>query len=89
MGGKEGGGDVTAEVMLTCVGQHGNITAYRIDVFTGDKFGAGTDAKVQIRLYGKVILVAFTGCLHAILSIFDDVIYSVAHGFNRYGTRVG
>ncbi len=28
-------------------------TAYRIMVYTGDKFGAGTDANVFIELYGE------------------------------------
>ena len=52
LGGQMGGGDETAEVLLTCVGQAGNNTAYEIDVTTGDKLGAGTDSKVKIRLYG-------------------------------------
>ena len=52
LGGKMGGGDETAEVLLTCVGQAGNNTAYEIDVTTGDKLGAGTDSHVKIRLYG-------------------------------------
>ena len=47
-----GGGDETAEVLLTCVGQAGNNTAYEIDVTTGDKLGAGTDSNVKICLYG-------------------------------------
>ena len=54
LGGEMGGGDATAEVLLTCVGQAGNVTAYQIYVFTSDKFGAGTDSKVKIRLYGTV-----------------------------------
>ena len=52
LGGKMGGGDETAEVLLTCVGQAGNNTAYEVYVTTGDKLGAGTDANVKLRLYG-------------------------------------
>jgi hypothetical protein len=52
LGGKMGGGDTTAEVLLTSVGQAGNVTAYQIDVYTGDVLGAGTDSNVKIRLYG-------------------------------------
>lgn len=52
LGGKMGGGDETAEVLLTCVGQAGTNTAYEIDVTTGDKLGAGTDSNVKICLYG-------------------------------------
>lgn len=28
-------------------------TQYEVDVFTGNKFGAGTDARVFITLFGK------------------------------------
>ena len=52
LGGKMGGGDHTAEVLLTCVGQSGTVMAYGVNVFTGDKLGAGTDANVKVRLYG-------------------------------------
>jgi hypothetical protein len=52
LGGKMGGGDATAEVLLTCVGQAGNLTAYAVYVHTGDEIGAGTDANVKIRMYG-------------------------------------
>lgn len=31
----------------------GSRTQYEIDVFTGNKFGAGTDARVFITLFGK------------------------------------
>ena len=42
-----------AEVVLTCATRDDQETQYHIYIYTGDKLGAGTDASVSIRLYGR------------------------------------
>lgn len=53
MAGDEDDGQVVRELKPNTAAQHLDKTTYRVKIKTGEVFGAGTDADVYLKIFGK------------------------------------
>ena len=50
------------------------MTTYNVSVFTGDKFGAGTDANVYIVLFGEIDDTGMQIQFHLLYSVPEEIL---------------